>query len=60
MNSCCLCVYLPAFQQYACLSDITLPKALDLELKGDIEDCLVDIGENYVTACTMNDALFFP
>uniref|UniRef100_A0A8P4GMG8 Annexin n=1 Tax=Dicentrarchus labrax TaxID=13489 RepID=A0A8P4GMG8_DICLA len=31
------------FQQYACISDITLPKALDMELKGDIEDCLTDI-----------------
>uniref|UniRef100_A0A3B4TDJ2 Annexin n=1 Tax=Seriola dumerili TaxID=41447 RepID=A0A3B4TDJ2_SERDU len=31
------------FQQYACVSDITLPKALNMELKGDIEDCLIDI-----------------
>ncbi|KAK5851705.1 hypothetical protein PBY51_023239 [Eleginops maclovinus] len=31
------------FQHYAAVSDISLPKALDLELKGDIEDCLIDI-----------------
>ncbi|XP_056288569.1 annexin A1-like [Pseudoliparis swirei] len=31
------------FQHYATVSDVTLPKALDMELKGDIEDCLVDI-----------------
>lgn len=47
-NSCCLSVYLLAFQQYACLSDITLPKALDLELSGDIENCLIDIGKDNV------------
>lgn len=48
INTCCLCVSPSAFQQYACLSDMTLPKALDLELKGDIEDCLIDIGKNNV------------
>ncbi|XP_062268274.1 annexin A1-like [Platichthys flesus] len=31
------------FEEYASVSDLTLPKALFLELKGDIEDCLVDI-----------------
>jgi len=36
--------YLLAFHQYACVSDITLPNALKMELKGDIEDCLIDIG----------------
>lgn len=46
INTCCVFVYLPAFQQYARLSDVTLPKALDMELKGDIEDCLIDIGKN--------------
>lgn len=45
LNTCCVFVYLPAFQQYARLSDVTLPKALDMELKGDIEDCLIDIGK---------------
>lgn len=42
------------FQQYACVSDITLPKALDLELKGDIEDCLTDI-----VKCAWNTPAFF-
>uniref|UniRef100_A0A673AMC7 Annexin n=1 Tax=Sphaeramia orbicularis TaxID=375764 RepID=A0A673AMC7_9TELE len=31
------------FQKYACVSDMTLPKALEMELNGDIEDCLIDI-----------------
>lgn len=34
----------PAFQQYATMSDLTLPRALQMELKGDIEDCLISIG----------------
>ncbi|TNM92534.1 hypothetical protein fugu_019546 [Takifugu bimaculatus] len=42
------------FQQYAALSDISLPKALDLELKGDIEDCLIDI-----VKCAWNTPAFF-
>lgn len=42
----CVCVRWLAFQQYAALSDISLPKALDLKLKGDIEDCLIDIGKD--------------
>ncbi|XP_051269061.1 annexin A1 [Dicentrarchus labrax] len=42
------------FQQYACISDITLPKALDMELKGDIEDCLTDI-----VKCSWNAPAFF-
>lgn len=42
------------FQQYACLSDITLPKALDLHLKGDIEHCLIDI-----VKCSWNTPAFF-
>uniref|UniRef100_A0A8C4NXM8 Annexin n=1 Tax=Dicentrarchus labrax TaxID=13489 RepID=A0A8C4NXM8_DICLA len=50
----CLSVYLLAFQQYACISDITLPKALDMELKGDIEDCLTDI-----VKCSWNAPAFF-
>jgi len=32
-----------AFQKYQEYSDINLPKALDMELSGDIEDCLIDI-----------------
>lgn len=42
------------FQQYARISDITLPKALDLELKGDIEHCLID-----VVKCAWNTPAFF-
>ncbi|XP_078127365.1 annexin A1-like isoform X1 [Sander vitreus] len=42
------------FQQYAAISDITLPKALQLELKGDIEDCLIDI-----VKCSWNTSAFF-
>ncbi|XP_035523874.1 annexin A1-like [Morone saxatilis] len=42
------------FQQYACVSDITLPKALDMKLKGDIEDCLSDI-----VKCSWNTPAFF-
>ncbi|XP_028458290.1 annexin A1 [Perca flavescens] len=42
------------FQQYATVSDITLPKALQLELKGDIEDCLIDI-----VKCSWNTSAFF-
>lgn len=42
------------FQQYAAVSDITLPKALNLELSGDIEDCLIDI-----VKCAWNTPAFF-
>ncbi|XP_022059728.2 annexin A1-like [Acanthochromis polyacanthus] len=42
------------FQQYAAVSDITLPKALKLELSGDIEDCLIDI-----VKCAWNTPAFF-
>ncbi|XP_034752784.1 annexin A1-like isoform X2 [Etheostoma cragini] len=42
------------FQQYATISDLTLPKALQLELKGDIEDCLIDI-----VKCSWNTSAFF-
>ncbi|KAM9338259.1 annexin A1-like [Symphorus nematophorus] len=42
------------FQQYACISDVTLPKALDMELRGDIEDCLTDI-----VKCAWNTPAFF-
>lgn len=42
------------FQHYATISDVTLPKALDMELKGDIEDCLVDI-----VKCSWNKPAFF-
>lgn len=47
INTCCFSflVYLLAFQNYACVSDVTLPKALDMELRGDIEDCLIDVGK---------------
>ncbi|XP_044030521.1 annexin A1-like [Siniperca chuatsi] len=42
------------FQQYASVSDITLPKALEMELSGDIEDCLLDI-----VKCAWNMPAFF-
>ncbi|XP_036973356.1 annexin A1-like [Acanthopagrus latus] len=42
------------FQQYACVSDVTLPKALDMKLRGDIEDCLIDI-----VKCAWNTPAFF-
>ncbi|KAM6975454.1 LOW QUALITY PROTEIN: annexin A1-like [Tautogolabrus adspersus] len=42
------------FQKYALGSDITLPKALDMELSGDIEDCLLDI-----VKCSWNTPAFF-
>lgn len=42
------------FQKYACVSDLTLPKALQAELSGDVEDCLVDI----VKVCWNTPAFF--
>lgn len=42
------------FQHYASVSDVTLPKALDMELGGDIEDCLIDI-----VKCSWNKSAFF-
>lgn len=42
------------FHHYAAISDLTLPKALQLELKGDIEDCLIDI-----VKCAWNTPAFF-
>ncbi|XP_077354286.1 annexin A1-like [Festucalex cinctus] len=42
------------FQRYACASDITLPKALNMELRGDIEDCLLDI-----VKCAWSTPAFF-
>ncbi|KAM8872223.1 annexin A1-like [Synchiropus picturatus] len=42
------------FQSYACISDVTLPKALDMELRGDIEDCMIDI-----VKCAWNTPAFF-
>ncbi|XP_041825913.1 annexin A1-like [Melanotaenia boesemani] len=42
------------FQQYASVSDVTLPKALEMELKGDIENCLIDI-----VKCAFNTPAFF-
>uniref|UniRef100_A0A8C6SS39 Annexin n=1 Tax=Neogobius melanostomus TaxID=47308 RepID=A0A8C6SS39_9GOBI len=42
------------FQRYACVSDLSLPKALQAELKGDVEDCLVDI----VKVCWNTPAFF--
>lgn len=49
MNTCCLSVCLLAFQQYATISNNKLPKALQMELKGDIEDCLIEIGKTDFT-----------
>ncbi|XP_037548600.1 annexin A1 [Nematolebias whitei] len=42
------------FQVYATMSDKTLPKALQMELKGDIEDCLIGI-----VKCAWNTPAFF-
>ncbi|XP_060917661.1 annexin A1-like [Labrus mixtus] len=42
------------FQKYALGSDMTLPKALDMHLSGDIEDCLLDI-----VKCSWNTSAFF-
>ncbi|XP_004075129.1 annexin A1 [Oryzias latipes] len=42
------------FQHYASVSDTSLPKALELQLKGDIEDCLIDI-----VKCAWNTPAFF-
>ncbi|XP_077478191.1 annexin A1-like [Stigmatopora argus] len=42
------------FQMYTCVSDMTLPKALDMELRGDIEDCLIDI-----VKCAWSTPAFF-
>ncbi|XP_047425045.1 annexin A1-like [Mugil cephalus] len=42
------------FQNYAAVSDVTLPNALKVELKGDIEDCLIDI-----VKCAWNTPAFF-
>lgn len=42
------------FHHYATISDLTLPKALQLKLKGDIEDCLIDI-----VKCAWNTPAFF-
>ncbi|KAM9820092.1 annexin A1-like [Neosynchiropus ocellatus] len=42
------------FQRYACMSDVTLPKALDMELRGDIEDCMIDM-----VKCAWNTPAFF-
>jgi len=42
------------FEYYATVSDIKLPKALEMELKGDIEDCLIDI-----VKCAWNTPAFF-
>ncbi|XP_038590624.1 annexin A1-like [Micropterus salmoides] len=42
------------FQQYASVSDVTLPKALDMKLKGDIEKCLLDL-----VKCAWNTPAFF-
>ncbi|XP_071390168.1 annexin A1-like [Centroberyx affinis] len=42
------------FQKYSGISDVNLPKALDMELKGDIEDCLIDI-----VKCAWSTPAFF-
>ncbi|KAF7665064.1 hypothetical protein LDENG_00156070 [Lucifuga dentata] len=42
------------FQRYARISDVSLPEALDMELKGDIEDCLTAI-----VKCAWNKPAFF-
>ncbi|XP_067114652.1 annexin A1-like [Osmerus mordax] len=43
-----------AFQKYSDISDTELPKALVMELKGDIEDCLIDI-----VKCAWSTPAFF-
>ncbi|MEQ2174226.1 hypothetical protein GOODEAATRI_005661 [Goodea atripinnis] len=48
----CLNVPFVGFYHYATISDLTLPKALQLELKGDIEDCLIDIGRRRAVSHT--------
>ncbi|KAM3874052.1 annexin A1-like [Diretmus argenteus] len=42
------------FQQYSAISDVNLPKALRMELRGDIEDCLIDI-----VKCAWSKPAFF-
>ncbi|XP_026153410.1 annexin A1-like [Mastacembelus armatus] len=42
------------FQQYSTVSNNTLPKALEKELRGDIENCLLDI-----VKCAWNTPAFF-
>ncbi|KAM4634380.1 annexin A1-like [Polymixia lowei] len=42
------------FQKYSGVSDVSLPKALHMELKGDIEDCLIDI-----VKCAWSKPAFF-
>uniref|UniRef100_A0A4W6FF01 Annexin n=1 Tax=Lates calcarifer TaxID=8187 RepID=A0A4W6FF01_LATCA len=42
------------FQHYASISDVKLPKVLDMKLSGDIEDCLLDI-----VKCAWNTPAFF-
>ncbi|XP_072309746.1 annexin A1-like [Eucyclogobius newberryi] len=42
------------FHMYASVSDLSLPKALQAKLRGDIEDCLVDI----VKVCWNTPAFF--
>ncbi|XP_029921235.1 annexin A1-like isoform X1 [Myripristis murdjan] len=42
------------FQTYNRVGDVSLPKALDAELKGDIEDCLIDI-----VKCAWSKPAFF-
>lgn len=42
------------FQKYATMSDNSLPRALEKELKGDIEDCLLAI-----VKCAWNKPAFF-
>ncbi|XP_056146353.1 annexin A1-like [Lampris incognitus] len=42
------------FQMYGSVSDVSLPKALDMELRGDIEDCLIDI-----VKCAWSKPAFF-
>ncbi|KAK0144060.1 Annexin A1 [Merluccius polli] len=42
------------FKDYSKISDVNLPKALDMELKGDIEDCLIDI-----VKCAWSKPAFF-
>ncbi|KAG7263775.1 hypothetical protein CRUP_034853, partial [Coryphaenoides rupestris] len=42
------------FKNYSKISDVNLPKALDMELKGDIEECLIDI-----VKCAWSKPAFF-
>lgn len=42
-------LYILVFQQYSKYSKVDVAKAIDLELKGDIENCLTAVGETFMT-----------